>query len=206
MLSVLAGYDADDPSSADVAVDDYLGGIEDGVAGLKIGLPTSHFMDGISGELAERFDAAVQVLKNAGAKIIGVDLPAEIRHANALTSMITASEGSALHQHWMETRPDEYGTQTYGRFAGGFLIPASRYIQALNLRTEMLAAFNAHVFEKVDVMMTPMMIVDVPKIAESDLGALLAPSEFLGSSWSEYAERLYQSGLTLVYSICRQTV
>ena len=171
MLSVLAGYDADDPSSADVVVDDYLGGIEDGVSGLKIGLPTSHFMDGMSAELAERFDAAVQVLKSAGAEIVDVDLPAEIRHANALTSMITASEGAALHQHWMETRPDDYGKQTFGRFGGGFLIPASRYIQALNLRTEMLAAFNALVFENVDVMMTPMMVVDVPKIADSDLGA-----------------------------------
>lgn len=169
MLSVIAGYDADDASSADVPVPDYLGGIEDGAKGLRIGLATSHFMDGISDELAGRFADAVEVMKKAGAEIVDVDLPDAIASTNALTSLITATEGAALHQHWMETRGDDYGKQTFARFAGGFATPATRYIQALNLRTKVLAQFNDMVFGRVDALMTPMMIMDVPTIAETDV-------------------------------------
>lgn len=179
MLSVLAGYDANDPSSADVPVGDYLGGIEAGVKGLKIGLPTSHFMDGMSVELEGKFSAAVDVLKKAGAVFVDVDMPDAIIFTNSLTSLITATEGSSIHQHWMETRADDYGAQTFGRLAGGLATPASRYIQALNLRTEVLAAFNEMVFGKVDVLMTPMMIMDVPTIKETDVRAGSGAAELL---------------------------
>ena len=179
MLSVLAGYDANDPSSANVAVDDYLGNLEGGVKGLKIGLPTSHFMDGMTAELSGRFADAVAVLKKAGAEIVDVDVPDAMQYTNALTSLVTASEGSAIHQHWMETRGADYGAQTFGRLAGGLATPASRYIQALNLRTEILAAFNEMVFQNVDVLMTPMMIIDVPTIEESDVRAGPGAAEML---------------------------
>jgi len=179
MLSVIAGHDPDDASSADVPVGDYLGGIENGVKGLRIGLPTSHFMDGISDELASRFADAVAVMKSAGAEIVDVDMPDAIQYTNALTSLITATEGASLHQHWLETRGGDYGAQTFGRLAGGLATPASRYLQALNLRTEVLSAFNEMVFAHVDTLMTPMMIMDVPTIAESDLGAGPGAAELL---------------------------
>ncbi|WNJ99706.1 amidase [Thalassospiraceae bacterium LMO-JJ14] len=169
MLSVIAGYDQDDASSADVPVADYLAGIEDGVAGLKIGLPNSHFMDGMDEEPSSRFADTVEVLKKAGTEFVDVDLPDIIQYTNALTSLITATEGAALHQQWMETRGNEYGKQTFARFAGGFATPATRYVQALNLRTRALADFNELVFGKVDVLMTPMMVMDVPSIAETDM-------------------------------------
>lgn len=171
MLAAMAGYDDNDPSSANVPVDDYIAGLETGVKDLKIGIPTSHFFDDITPELGDRFNAAVDVLKAAGATFVDVDLPKRMAVTNALTSLITASEGAALHQHWLETRGDDYGVQTFGRFAGGLATPASRYVQALNLRTELLAEFNEMVFGNVDVLMTPMMVMDVPTIAESDVGA-----------------------------------
>src|SRR5690606_16572734 len=42
-LQVLAGHDPRDPSSADVAVDDYTANLEDGVQGLRIGVPRHLF-------------------------------------------------------------------------------------------------------------------------------------------------------------------
>lgn len=180
MLAALAGYDADDPSSANEAVGPYVEGLETGVKDLTIGVPTSHFLDDIMPELGDRFMATVDILKAAGAKIVDVDLPKRIGVTNALTSIVTSCEGAAIHQHWMETRPDDYGTQTFSRFAGGLSAPATRYIQALNLRTAMLAEFNEMVFGKVDVMMTPMMTMDVPTIAETDVRDGENAAELLG--------------------------
>lgn len=180
MLAALAGYDAADPSSANVPVGAYVEGLENGVKDLKIGIPTSHFFDGITPELGDRFAAAVDVMKAAGATVVDVDMPERIDVTNALTSLITASEGAAIHQHWMETRGDDYGSQTFSRFAGGLATPATRYIQALNLRTELLAEFNEMVFGNVDVLMTPMMIMDVPTIAETDVKDGANAAELLG--------------------------
>lgn len=179
MLSVIAGYDAKDPSSAAVDVGDYLRKIERGVRDLRIGLPRTHFLDGIDPEMGDRFQAAVEVMKAAGAEIVDVELPDAIVHTNALTSLITATEGAALHQHWLETRGDDYGAQTFGRLASGLATPGTRYIQALNLRQQVLAEFNDSVFANVDVLMTPMMLMDVPTLDESDVGAGPGAAEML---------------------------
>lgn len=180
MLAALAGYDADDPSSANEPVGAYVEGLETGVKDLTIGVPTSHFLDDITSELGDRFVATVEILKAAGANIVDVDMPSRIGVTNALTSIVTSAEGAAIHQHWMETRPDDYGTQTFSRFAGGLSTPATRYIQALNLRTDMLAEFNEMVFGKIDVLMTPMMTMDVPTIAETDVRDGENAAELLG--------------------------
>lgn len=179
LLQVLAGFDPDDASSMDVPVGDYLGGIEDGVKGLRIGVPTSHFLDGIAPGPAVRFQAALDVLKDCGADLVDVTLPGGVEHSNALTSLITASEGAALHQNWLETRQDDYGRQTFGRLAGGLTTPATRYIQVLNYRRELLAAFMDEVFGNVDVLATPMLIMDVPTIAATDMGAGSGSAELL---------------------------
>jgi aspartyl-tRNA(Asn)/glutamyl-tRNA(Gln) amidotransferase subunit A len=180
MLAALAGYDENDPSSANEPVGAYIEGLETGVKDLTIGVPTSHFLDDITPELGDRFHATVDILKAAGANIVDVDMPERIVVTNALTSIVTSAEGAAIHQHWMETRPDDYGAQTFSRFAGGLSTPATRYIQALNLRTDMLAEFNEMVFGKVDVLMTPMMTMDVPTIAETDVRDGENAAELLG--------------------------
>ncbi len=171
MLSAIAGFDPDDASSADIGVPNYVAECERGVEGLRIGLPLSYFGDDLPSDLQARFDDVRTVLETAGAEIVDVDVPEDIAVTNALTSLITSTEGGALHQHWLETRGDEYGAQTFGRLAGGLTTPASRYIQALNLRAEFLAIFEEMVFSKVDVLMTPMMVIPVPTIADSDVGA-----------------------------------
>jgi aspartyl-tRNA(Asn)/glutamyl-tRNA(Gln) amidotransferase subunit A len=180
MLAALAGYDENDPSSANEPVGAYVEGLETGVKNLTIGVPTSHFLDDITPELGDRYHATVDILKAAGANIVDVDMPSRIDVTNALTSIVTSAEGAAFHQHWMETRPDDYGAQTFSRFAGGLSTPATRYIQALNLRTDMLAEFNEMVFGKVDVLMTPMMTMDVPTIAETDVRDGENAAELLG--------------------------
>lgn len=171
MLSVLAGYDPDDASSVDMPAPDFAAGIEDGVKGLRIGLPKSYFRDNLDADVAGRLDAAVDVLKRAGATLVDVDVPALVQFTNSLCSLIIATEGAALHQHWLATRGDDYCRQTFGRLAGGLLTPATRYLQALDLRHDLLAEFADAVFTKVDVLLTPMLPRPVPTIAETDVGA-----------------------------------
>jgi aspartyl-tRNA(Asn)/glutamyl-tRNA(Gln) amidotransferase subunit A len=44
-LQIIAGHDPEDPASADVPVADYVGGLEGGVSGLRIGIPRAFFLN-----------------------------------------------------------------------------------------------------------------------------------------------------------------
>ncbi|MDA0997276.1 MAG: amidase [Proteobacteria bacterium] len=179
MLSVLAGHDPDDASSARIAVPDYLAGLEMGVAGLRVGLPVSYFRDSLSPEVEQRFEDAIAVFKAAGAVIVDIPMPASIRFTNSLTSLIIATEGAALHQKWLQTRANDYCRQTIGRLAGGLLTPATRYLQALDLRRTLLAEFAELVFRRVDILLTPMLPMPVPTIVATDVGARPEAAEVL---------------------------
>lgn len=54
------------------------------------------------------------------------------------------------------------------RFEPGLYYPATRYLEALNLRGPMLQAFEAAVFAKADVMLTPVLSTPVPTLAATD--------------------------------------
>ncbi|RMD63224.1 MAG: hypothetical protein D6826_05475, partial [Alphaproteobacteria bacterium] len=135
----------------------------------RIGVPETYFYDPVMPEVAARVRASLDVFVALGAEIVPVHLPPFIADANALNVLITAVEGAAFHARWLRERRDDYGAQTLSRLLPGLLQPATRYIEALNLRTAMLAALTESVFAVADVLHTPVWPIPVPTIAESDL-------------------------------------
>ena len=75
LLGEMAGFDENDSTSVDVPVPDYLGGINQPVKGLKIGLVRQHFDAGLDDDNAIAVKEALDVLKDQGAVIIDIDLP-----------------------------------------------------------------------------------------------------------------------------------
>ena len=69
LLQLLAGYDAEDPGSADVAVPDYSADLERGVKGLKLGLIRHFYAEDMQAnpEQAQAIDSAAEVLRGLGA-------------------------------------------------------------------------------------------------------------------------------------------
>ena len=47
VLGAMAGFDRRDSATVDRPVDDYVAGLGDSVAGLRIGVPTSYFTEGV---------------------------------------------------------------------------------------------------------------------------------------------------------------
>src|SRR5262245_58503164 len=64
LLRALAGYDARDPASANLAVPDYQAGIKDGIKGLRIGVPRQHWFDENLG-----IDPATETVFNQALKV-----------------------------------------------------------------------------------------------------------------------------------------
>ena len=80
----------------------------------------------------------------------------------------------------MRENAAEYGSAQFTRLAPGLYYPASRYLEALNLRTRVLSDFVAAVFESADLLHVPSVPIPVPTIIESDLGGDPRFNEFVG--------------------------
>ena len=88
-LQVIAGPDPNDSTCAARPVGDLLAGIEDGIAGLRVGV-----IEEISGQTAAGFDQALGALERAGARLVPVSVPS-IGAAMAVYYVIATSEASA---------------------------------------------------------------------------------------------------------------
>ena len=192
LLGAIAGPDARDPVAEAREIPDYVQQLGRPVTGLAIGKPRQYFYDGCDAEIAALMEASLETFRKLGARVIEVDLP-DVDSWNAAATMIISAEAAALHGQWLRTRPQDYSSQVRARLESGLAIPAAAYIDSLRLRGVALSAFCDRVYSKVDVLHAPVIGIQTPTIAESDVGggpkmaALLAqitrltrPGNFLG--------------------------
>jgi len=88
-----------------------------------------------------------------------------------LSRALVYSEATALHGHALRTEADRYSPQVRVRASTGLAIPASTYVEALQLRSVLLRQFVADVFADCDVLITPTLAIPVPTLAETGVGA-----------------------------------
>src|ERR1700677_1268013 len=112
-LGVIAGHDAADPASADVAVGDYLSDLNKGVSGLRIGIPRGFFLGhpAATHDVLAGIDRTADQLRAAGATVEDVSLPDYALFA-AAGRIIMSSEAFAIHEANMRARLEDYGLIT----------------------------------------------------------------------------------------------
>lgn len=168
IMTVIAGHDALDPTSAREPVPDYEAGLDGDLRGQRIGVPTNVFFDGADGPVIAAIEQAVAVLKERGATIVPITLPLMDAVA-AFGSIISRVEAATIHAEWMRHDPQAYGQHISGRMYPGYAIPAPYYVESLARRGPVLRAFAAEVFAKVDVLLTPTIKTCIPTLAETDI-------------------------------------
>ncbi|ETW94164.1 MAG: hypothetical protein ETSY1_36090 [Candidatus Entotheonella factor] len=154
MLQLITGHDPLDPSSANCPVPDYRAGIDDGIAGMRIGWVRHFYERDAMAEpsMIEAMNAAVDVLQDLGAEVVEVELPS-LDLFQACNRIITMSEAFTIHEHSMINRPEDYGAVTRYRVLPGAMITAAEYLAALRQQRECTAQALA-VLESVDVFLT----------------------------------------------------
>jgi aspartyl-tRNA(Asn)/glutamyl-tRNA(Gln) amidotransferase subunit A len=168
LMRVIAGHDPSDPTSSREAVPDYEAALDGSVKGTRIGVPTSFFMDGIDADVAKAFDAALDVLRHAGAVVVPVDLP-HMDAVDTYASIVSRCEAATIHAEWMRRRPADYSIHLSARLYGGYALPATYYIEALSRRGPILKAFADAVFSRCDVLAAPTIRCKTPTLAETDV-------------------------------------
>jgi len=139
LLQVLAGYDAQDPASAEIEVPDFSAELDKGVKGLVMG-HVRHFYDGdleAHPEMAKAVDDAAETFRRLGAEIREIRLPS-LQDFTACNRIILGSEAFAIHRRWLQERPGDYAQLTRQRILNGAGISAADYIDALRWRRRLI--------------------------------------------------------------------
>ena len=177
LYSVIAGHDDRDATSSTRTVDDVRSGMEDGVRGLRIGLPKEFFADGLDPQVAKVVHDARNVFQKAGAEIVEVSLPHApqalatyyiILPAEASSNLarydgvrygLSVRDGAGLYDMYAKSRGQGLGAEVKRRIMiGTFVLSAGYsdafYHQALRVRAALTEEFH-QVFDQVDVLLTP---------------------------------------------------
>ena len=168
LLQAIAGPDDDDPTASRTPFPDYETLLDGSAEGLRVGLPKDYYLDDADPEMRAALAAAADVLRRQGATILEVAIP-EHDLVGAFGALVIGVEAATIHGPWMRTRPQDYSAQLAARLRSGYAVPATRYLEALNLRGPLLARFTEAVFAKADLVLAPVFSGAAPSRAETDV-------------------------------------
>ncbi len=136
LLNVLAGYDPQDPNSANVPVPDYTRALERGTHGVRIGIPERALLSRHHPDVLRAYDAALGVIAGLGATIQEVPMPASYPGMAPAHNIIRICEAASYHRPFLVADADRYGTGSNVRrdVEAGSLLTAAQYEQAQKVR------------------------------------------------------------------------
>ena len=162
LLEVIAGYDANDPTSVNVPTDHYTSKLTGEVKGLRIGICEEYYFKNVDSGIEEQVRKAIKTLEDMGAEVETVSIPA-LQYAEYAELVTSLSEATTIHHRNLIKRPDDFGSDIRLLFELGELFSAVDYLQAQQLRRQLKQDFQ-RAFEKVDVLLAPTLPVMSPDI------------------------------------------
>lgn len=183
ILSVIAGYDHDDPTSEQRSVPDFLSSLHDGIAGVRIGRPTSYYYEGLDDDVRSALDEAAETFSRLGAKVVDVHVPGvdELREP---FSVMLLCDACHVHASRISVDSDGWSPQTLERMRLGLQYSGVDYARALSHR-DRWARTLTDVFEQVDLLLSPTSPIVAPAIDDSrnlnDLTRALARNDIPGA-------------------------
>jgi aspartyl-tRNA(Asn)/glutamyl-tRNA(Gln) amidotransferase subunit A len=177
LLGAIAGPDPLDPTCAARPVDDYLSRLEEGVRGLRVGVPREWFGGGLQPEVEARVREALATLQRLGATPVEISLP-HSKYGIGAYYLIATAEASAnlarydgvrfgrrapgvrgLKELYAESREQGFGAEPKRRIMlGTYALSAgyydAYYLRAQKVRTLIRRDFDA-AFTQCDVVAGP---------------------------------------------------
>jgi aspartyl-tRNA(Asn)/glutamyl-tRNA(Gln) amidotransferase subunit A len=156
LLQAIAGYDPKDQASANAVVPDFLAGLKDSIAGLRVGVPRKNWFDenlGTDRQTEAVFDQALKVLERLGAVIVDIDgRPFSL--ARKANQTILVCEAYAYHEKTFQATPMKFGSSVRRRVLEGAFLGAADYLAAQRARALLNRQILAN-FAAVDVFAVP---------------------------------------------------
>jgi aspartyl-tRNA(Asn)/glutamyl-tRNA(Gln) amidotransferase subunit A len=176
VLSVIAGHDENDSTSAPVPVANYAAEIAKPLQGLRIGVPEDYFGEGLDAEVKANVESGIAQLERLGCKRVGLRMP-HTDYAIATYYILATAEassnlarydgvryglrvpGATLTEMYRQTRARGFGPEVKCRIMLGTYALSAGYYDAYYLRAQrvrtLIARDFADAFQKVDAIITP---------------------------------------------------
>jgi amidase len=153
VLEVIAGADANDPTSLDAPVPECSARLNRGVRGVRVGID-EHFMgQHVHAEVVAALMSALEVLQRQGAELVRVSVPA-VEELLEAWSVICSAEAVVAHEATYPARADEYGPSFRSFLEYGTRISGEEYAKAHLLRVAFARRFQ-EVFQHAEVFACP---------------------------------------------------
>lgn len=190
LLSAMNGFDPRDSTSLERPADDYLQDIRAGkpLDGLRIGLPTEFFGDGLADDVRAALDGALDEYRKLGATTVEVSLPNAqlaipayyvLAPAEASSNLSRfdgvryghrAAEYSDLEDMYRKTRGEGFGDEVKRRILIGTYVLSHGYYDAYYLQAQklrrLISGDLSRAFESCDVIVGPVSPTTAWKIGE----------------------------------------
>ncbi|TLM79598.1 Asp-tRNA(Asn)/Glu-tRNA(Gln) amidotransferase subunit GatA [Microbulbifer harenosus] len=177
MLSVMAGPDTKDSTCLDRPTQDYTANLNESISGLKIGVPSEYFGEGLDSEVGARVQEALKEYEKLGAELVEISLP-HSKLAVPAYYVIAPAEASAnlsrfdgvrygyrcenpadLRDLYMRSRGEGFGEEVKRRIlVGSYALSAGYYDAYYNKAQQVRRLIKqdfVDAFQKVDVIMGP---------------------------------------------------
>ena len=100
-------------------------------------------------------------------RLVPVPMPASLDAVSAIHPLVMKCEGAANHLPWKRAQDEDYSDEVGKRLQAGFFIPATDYINALQYRAHALRTFADAVFGACDALLTPVLPMPTPTLADT---------------------------------------
>jgi aspartyl-tRNA(Asn)/glutamyl-tRNA(Gln) amidotransferase subunit A len=177
LMNAMAGFDARDSTSVERPKEDYARSLQEGISGLRIGVPREYFGEGIEPGVRAALEEAVRWLASRGAKTVRVELPhvslgvpvyyviapaeasANLSRFDGVRFGHRAKEYTDLVDMYCRTRAEGFGAEVKQRILVGTYVLSHGYYDAYYLQAQklrrLIARDFAAAFARCDVLVGP---------------------------------------------------
>lgn len=189
VMEVLASHDEKDSTSIKREDTDFTSALVADVKGMRIGIPSDYFREGLNQEVKDAVLAAARMLEEKGAiveefnlSLVEYAIPTYYTIASAEASSnlerfdgikygYRTSEYEGLHNMYKRTRSEGFGEEVKRRIMLGAFVLSSGYydayyLKALRVKSMICRAFDK-AFEKYDIILGPVAPTTAPKLGAS---------------------------------------
>ena len=179
VLSVIAGADASDATTAREPVPDFGASLTGDIRGVRVGVPRAFMAEGVDRGVLQAFDESLKTLKGAGASIVEIELP-HAKYAIPVYYLVATAEASSnlarydgvkygyratadkdqnLRAMYSRSRDEGFGAEVKRRIMLGTYVLSAGYYDAFYLKAQqvrtLLRRDYERAFESVDVVAMP---------------------------------------------------
>jgi aspartyl-tRNA(Asn)/glutamyl-tRNA(Gln) amidotransferase subunit A len=177
LLQAIAGYDPEDPYSANMPADDYLANLEGGVAGVRITLAVGDEIVADT-EILGVVRAAAAQFTQLGAVVEELELTGLTEAAPANALMVT-SDAAAYHRERLRDAPERFGADVRQRMERGAAYTSTEYILARRTQTRWRRRLE-QLFEGFELLLLPSTPVAAPQLGGDAIEAAKTLTRFTG--------------------------